>query len=374
MKLLMWGGAGNRLAIVDAFAGAGRDAAGNDGSPAIAVKQALKAMAELQRRKSQLSHAKVQVFAIEKDRGTFQELERTLAPFIRDTPDLVRVLRGELSEHISTIRSEVGNCPTFYFLDPYGIKGLDASTYPVALAGPHNEIFALFANIGAVRLHGLVNADRADPSSQIEKIMASPSLFPEHDAEAIEAVQADAARANEALDSSVPASREYLNRALGGETWKSTLDRTPPRERADAFLQLFQDVLLSSGARNVLTVPMRDDSGLRKYALVHASKSLAGLLAMKKAVSAGLNRANLSGGPRAAMKRDLSVNVPSLLAYLRRVLAGTEIPWAEERTGLKDLLLARTPLFDFQLAELKKALKDARILVRSPKETCVFPP
>ena len=75
-KLLL-GGAANRLAIVDAFAGAGRDAAGNDGSPLIAVKRAREVMLDVRGRSARTSNATIHVFAIENNRTRFRQLEHT---------------------------------------------------------------------------------------------------------------------------------------------------------------------------------------------------------------------------------------------------------------------------------------------------------
>ena len=152
MKLFMWGKAGDRLAIVDAFAGAGRDEAGNEGSPLIAVRRAREAMAEARGKAPHLTDPKVLVFAIEKHRGRYRALKDNLAQFTSDSPELIRVLEGELADHIDQIGREVGQCPTFFFLDPFGIKGLDAATYPKMFSGRHKEVFALFSDIGAVRL------------------------------------------------------------------------------------------------------------------------------------------------------------------------------------------------------------------------------
>jgi three-Cys-motif partner protein len=372
MKLLMWGRAGRELAIVDAFGGAGRDEEGNDGSPLIAIKRARQAMADA--RKRGIADAKVHVYAIEKKPGQFRALQETLAPFIAQNPDLVHVLHGELVDHIDHIRSIVGNSPTFYFLDPFGIKGLDASTYQNALAGPHNEMFALFADIGAVRLHGLVTAERADASSEIESILAMPSFFAEYDEAQIEAAQQRAAQINDALDSCIPASREHLTRALGGDQWITTLANAPPEKRADEFLRLFRDALMRAGARHVITVPMRNDEGRRVYALVHASKSRYGLVTMKECVSTGLNREELSAAARNAIRSDLSIDASRLVDALQQQFAGSSIPWAGEQHGLKALLLGHTPLFHFQAAEVKTELKSRGILKRvDRKEQCVFP-
>lgn len=374
MKLLIWGGAGDRLVIIDAFAGVGHDAAGNDGSPLIAIKRARQAMQGAKGLKAHLTNPKIHVFAIEKSPSRFRSLKSTLEPFLTDLPELVRVMQGDLADHLAQIRSEVGDVPTFYFLDPFGIKGLDYRTHQLALSAPHSEIFALFADIGAVRLHGLVTAQRVDSADKIERIVSAPSLFPEHDVAEIVAVEEASTRANESLDASIPASRAHLTRALGGEEWVEELNRTPASARPDAFLRLFNESLLRAGASYVLTVPIRNDEGHRVYALVHACKSLAGFVTMKESVSHGLRHSAMSDQAREAIMQDLSIDLEKLVESLRHQLAGERVPWAADRTGLRDLLLGHTPLFQFQMPELKSMLKSKGILRRiDRKEICDFP-
>jgi three-Cys-motif partner protein len=374
MKLLL-GRAGDRLAIVDAFAGAGRDAAGNDGSPLIAVRRAREVMENVRERAPRALNATIHVFAIENNRTRFRQLQQTLEPYRSATPDLIHVLRGRLSDHVDRIREITGDAPSFYFLDPFGIKGLDAATYPAALRGPRNEVFALFADIGAIRLHGLVSARRADAASQIEAILETPGLFPDLDAADIELAQAAAARTNDALDASAPASRAHLTRALGSDQWVTEVDRAPTPERPNVFLRLFREALIAAGAKFVLTVPMRNDVGRHVYALLHASKSVAALVAMKESVSTGLRSDLLSEPARTAMRRDLAVAVPSVVDALQRQLAGLTVSWAEKGTGLRDLLLVHTGLFQFQSDEVKAELRRRGILTRiDRKEACVFPP
>jgi len=94
---------------------------------------------------------------------------------------------------------------------------------------------------------------------------------------------------------------------------------------------------------------------------------------MKEAVSSGLRRDELSKEVRDSMVADLSVDLPKLAERLRSQLAGRTIPWADERRGLKTLLLAETPLFHFQANDLKTVLKEGGILQRvQGKEVCVF--
>ena len=181
-------------------------------------------------------------------------------------------------------------------------------------------------------------------------------------------------RTNEALDASSPASRAHLTRALGGDQWIAALANVPAAGRADAFLRLFMETLVNAGAVHVLSVPMRNEKGRRVYALVHASKAVAGLMAMKEAVSSGLGRQDIPEATREAVRADLRVDTDAILRRLTRALAGDTLPWAEDRCGVRDLVLANTELFGFQMAELKAALKRAGILQRiNRKEVCVFP-
>src|SRR5438309_580826 len=80
MKILMWGGAGQRLAIVDAFAGRGRDDEGNPGSPIIAAKRAAEVMRVALERKSEL-RPEVHVFAIEAKPAHYRALMEELEPY-----------------------------------------------------------------------------------------------------------------------------------------------------------------------------------------------------------------------------------------------------------------------------------------------------
>jgi three-Cys-motif partner protein len=373
MKLLQ-GRAGSKLVIVDGFAGQGRDESGNEGSPVIAARRALDAMEAMRHRFGR--SASVKLVAVEKSKHNHDTLCSTMEPFIDPHPGLVNVLHGELSDHIDAIVSAAGPAPAFYFLDPYGIRGLDATTYSKALRGRYNEIFALFADIGATRLHGLITADRADATDEIEEILAAPSLFPDYDSRRIAEAEAAAARTNEALDLSIPASREHLTRALGGEHWVATLEATPADARADAFLELFREALVKAGAQYVLAVPMRNDAGNRVYSLVHASKSRYAYVTMKEAVCDGLRRSDISDGARDRIMADLSVDVAQIAGVVSRALVGRQRRWTDDgkRQGIKSLLLQRTAIFPFQVQELKNFLKIGRILRRvEGKEVCVFP-
>ena len=378
MKLLMWRRAGSTLAIVDGFAGAGQDEAGNDGSPIIIARRAVEAMAAAEAANPPVADPKIHLIAVEKVRRNYQKLVRVMEPFAKLNPKLIHLLPGELDEHIEEIVRATRGAPTFYFLDPYGVKGLDARTYSKALIGNHNEVFALFSDIGATRLHGLVTADRADPSDEIESILSRPSLFPQFDAEDIADAEAAATRTNQALDLSIPASHAHLTRALGSDAWVAELEQIPPKDRPDKFLQLFRQALLAAGAKYVVAIPMRNDAGHRVYSLVHASKSKTGFVEMKTAVGKGLKESRLADSARERMLADLSVDLAEVISALQEVFPGRRFFWADQKSGevgLNTLVLQHSAMFPFQSKALKAELARKGILKKiDRREVCEFPP
>ena len=259
-------------------------------------------------------------------------------------------------------------------MDPFGIKGLDSSTYRKALQGPQDEIFALFADAKTPRLYGLVIAKAFDLASRLEEIRESPSLFQELDQAAEEEARRAAAEHQHALDLSQPAAREVLNKALSGSYWEAALRDAPAEQRPGIFLQLFIDELVRAGARFIMTMPMREESGQVAYTLVHASKSEVALITMKDTVSSGLNKPGLLPPEvLALMRADLSVPMSEIYHFLRSHFAGQEVLWADLA---KPALLIGTGVFHFQLAEIKEELKTAGWLAKGAdrKEYCRVPP
>lgn len=360
---LLQGPRGHRVYFVDAFAGEGRDGQGNPGSPLIATRIAAIVRDRLAEAPGTAGRS-MRVIAIEKKPSHFKSLDVFMREIEQVDPDLFVALKGELSEHISDIVRDAAKSPTLYFFDPFGIKGLDASTYPQALAGPQNEIFALFADMGAGRLHGLVTADTSDINGQIRRLRENPSLFPEIDAEVEAQLAAEAEAYRAALDLSQPASKAHLTRALGGVEWEAELRDARPEVRPSIFLQLFIKRLIGSGARYVLTLPMRNDRGQRVYSLVHASKSAEGFCAMKEAISDGLKKELLPPDVSARIREDLSVSVGEIADRLYRAHAGTELSWTK---AVQPAVLRGTGLFNFQLPDLRSEFVARGWIAITPK-------
>lgn len=353
--------------FVDAFAGEGQDKKRNPGSPLIAAKIASNVAGKL--RPGPPVEQCVFAWAIENNQGRFDNLEACLKRFGPPHPGYVKTRFGELRQFIDQITEATGDSATLYFLDPFGIKGLDATTYPKALRGPQNEIFALFADMGASRLYGLVDAS-VDLEARLHEIQSSPSLFPEEDQRAETVLIRDAEAYQRALDASQPAARQHLTAALGGTEWEQALAGQQPLRRGAIFLGLFIRKLMQAGARFVMTMPMRDEGGAKVYSLVHASKSETALLTMKEAVSNGLKNGPLPVHVAAKIREDLAVPNDVVIAFLRHRFAGRVLLWSDV---VRPAMLASTPVFNFQTDAIRKHLLALGWIERTPKGAMKVP-
>lgn len=377
-KLLQRPGAADRVIYVDSFAGPGKDNAGNPGSPTIACRVAQEVRGALAKRPA-LASARVVVAAVELNPKHYKALVEQLRPFRELEGDYVHAFEGESSSHVDAIVSRAGDRPTLYFLDPFGVNGLDSSAYPKMLRGPQNEIFALFADMGAARLRGVVHAKDDDLVEQLLEIQQSPSLFPEMDRADQQGVRAEEERRGAARERTEPAARDAITRALGEDSWIDDLAEMDSQEAQAELLNRFVKQLQVSGAEFVQVIPMRDATGHRKYCLVHASKSRKAWTTMKTAVSSGLGSPELAEGMRDRIRADLTPPVENIIAWLAKRFGGQEVRWTGEKgkdSGtVKRVLLDETVVFDFQCNAVKDALKARKWLVRrsNKREYCVFP-
>ena len=371
-KLLQ--GRNEQVYFIDAFAGEGRDHEGNPGSPLIAAKIASEVAGKIA---PEHPRQRLFVFAIENLAKRHDRLKACLTPFGPDHPGHVEVRLGELPAFIDEIVAKARDAAALYFLDPFGIKGLDATTYPKALRGPQNEIFALFADMGASRLYGLVTAESFDLEERLRSIRDVPSLFPEMGQAEEEVVTRDALEHQRALDYSQGPSRHHLTTALGGDHWMAELEGQPPHKRGAIFLALFIQKLFQSGARFVLSLPMRNEQGARIYSLVYATKSEAGLLAMKDAVSSGLNRGLLPQEVVDRIREDLTAPIEDIVQLLGLKFAGRAVSWSQE---VRRAILTMTPAFNFQTDAIQARLNELGRIDLAPSGkiarpiVCRFPP
>lgn len=369
-KLLQWGRAGRTVFFVDGFAGAGQDSLGNPGSPVIAAT-----IAQQIRRHFRSTGGALRVIAVEANSSNHTRLVPILERFNESDPDCTRTLLGSVSNQIGPITRELGVAPALFFLDPFGLKGLESSSYPVMLRGEHNEVLALFSDVGAIRLRGVVHAT-ADVEAQLENLRLSPSLFPELDEQTSQELKSSIDRHQEWIDQLQPAARAAISTALGETNWIHDLRESSTQEARTELIGRFVRRLLVSGANHALVVPMRGASGVHKYCLVHVSKSVKGYTTMKEAVSQSLNREDFVGEMRERIRQDLSVSLPQVWQVLLSRFGGQTVRWSEsERVSVRPFLLEETSVFHFQCSEIKEELRRRGCLRRvERREICVFPP
>jgi three-Cys-motif partner protein len=224
-----------RVLYIDGFAGPGRYASGEDGSPIIAVKAALK----------------------HRDRinGTVDFL------FVESKPDRAAVL-GVCLEKLSipaNFRTEVASGqtfqeafeerkqfyaarrrhlpPTFAFIDPFGWEGVPFSVIVFILGQPSCEVFITFMY------------------EEINRFLA-------HSGQA-----------------------ENFNSFFGTEDWRGGVSLPTPEARNRFLHDLYvRQLKNAAGARYVRSFQMRNSTGLTDYYLFYATNNILGLKKMKEAM------------------------------------------------------------------------------------------
>lgn len=337
--------------FVDAFAGAGSDREGNPGSPVLAatIAQAIN---------ESLGRDAVRVLAIEQHEKRCAELKSALSSF----PAVV-VRNGTLEDRIDRFLSFTSNAPTLFFLDPFGLDGLDNSVMRRALRGKHNEIFALFTDEGAVRLRGKANAQppTTAPAKQV-------SLFYGSDYEA-----ADAERSRREVENclrghkSSPHAKQILDRVFGSSLWEDQIAQTPVKGRQRRFTELFEQMLKDIGASYVLRFNIETSAGRHKYFLMHASKSPSAFRAMKEAISATRKQQCAAAMKPQSLFTVVSLDQQNLVAELRRAFAGRTVRWTEggdrSEVSVKGYLLYQTQLCPDEFEGVKQTLHDTGLTV-----------
>jgi three-Cys-motif partner protein len=354
--------------FVDAFAGEGQDKKGNPGSPLIAARLA-----------EPLEHddqGVMRVLAIEKDDARCARLKEVMSPYIERKIAIVRC--GTLAERIDQFIDYIGDAPALFFLDPFGVEGLLVDLLPKLLRGPNNEVFALFADVGANRLHAVLMAEGKDPEKEEDAVRAAPSLFAEMVEEDAQRARAAAEKSQRALRSTQQASERILTEALGPGALEE-LDTIPDDDRRVWLVRRYMRSLFESGAKYVLALPVRDASSQRVYQLVYATKSKVGLRTMKEAMDSALRNTSLPDESRELIRAELRGNEETVVRELARHFAGRpEVRWTEEKDRKSDTvrryLLEETAIFPMQFTEVQKRLKEAGFVAAKKPLTLRFPP
>lgn len=339
----------SQIWFVDAFAGRGADAAGNPGSPLIAcgvARELRNAIGDV---------CPMRVIAIEKERENYEALKLNAADFIHQRTLFAR--EGTLADddRLEKLVAHVRGAPVLFFLDPFGVDGLRRDLLPRMLAGAHNEVFALFSDAGAARLAAVLARSERDSEAELTRLLESPSLFAEDDKAAAEARRTEIEISNNALAATKAGAERILGDAIGEDATRVVAAEST-QARMEQAVEIWVEALREAGAKYTAVLPVRIQDGGRPHVLVYATKSKAGLLAMKEAMSASLKDTALSENIVEQIVLERSPNVEALLDDLASSHAGEEVAWTNVG-GLKEEILLQTSVLQGQLPAVKAALE-----------------
>jgi three-Cys-motif partner protein len=392
-----------RVWFIDAFAGCGRDDAGAPGSPLIAAQIAREIAAERFAAPAGVElppRTGMHVIAVESNATRAGRLAENLAPYMTTEPRVAFGHEGVLQDFLADLQPKIRHDPVLYFLDPFGVDGLDAAMLHQLFDGRRREVLMLFSDGGAVRLAGQVEARVPTREALLAEQLHTKSLFGEHgDAEAEAAARADVERRLAGYTSSEQ-SRAIMTRAYGSDEWVAVTAKTAPSRRREALLDLYCDVLRRAGATHVLRFQVTTNAGLHKYTLLHASTHHAAFAAMKEAMHAArLSRPrgaeqpvlpslfDASGGEDAtsptdtpsieAAASDEARQVLEAVEQIARHFAGkADVRWDHGHAGrgsVRQYALHDTPLLIHQFDALKDALRRRGYLTKARPITYAFP-
>lgn len=343
----------SRVWIINAFAGAGKDELGNNGSPVIAAKIAVQVQ-------DRLGHGKrVTVVAIEKDAGRFRRLEAAMAPYDidRSGPHPVAYLRhSTFAEKVDGLLQKIGEEPAFFFLDPFGVDGLKRDVVKKILEGERREVLLMFSDESAVRLLGVVASEVPDLDREVAKLQDRPSLFPEFDVEDQERRRREVEASARALGYTKPAAERILREAYGDESATNELIRTSISRRPERAVEMYVELLITLGATYVLPFALRTADNRHAYYLIHASKSPRAFTKMKAVIGAAINKSALPDDAKESMTIHITTDLQPILEAVRKKFAGKRVRWTGTQDSVKEFVLAETRFYSHMGDDLKKEL------------------
>ncbi len=226
----------SRILVVDGFAGPGRYANGEDGSPVIA----LKALRDHPFR-SRL-RAEVVFLFIEKESDRAEHLRREIAPLLAELGVSVRaeVITGAFDETVTTVLQQIEEqkqrlAPAFVMVDPFGVSHTPLAVIDKILENPKSEVYISF-------MWEFFNRFKAGDE------------FPPH-----------------------------LDRLFGCTDWRAASQIPDWRRRRDFVFEMYKRQLKSVGAKHVVHFELFND-GTLVYAIFFATKHALGCDKMKAAI------------------------------------------------------------------------------------------
>lgn len=272
----------------------------------------------------------------------------------------VTFVQGTLTDAIASLEAAGKSVPHLYFIDPFGLAPLRADTIRRALAGSHNEVFLLFAG-PAIRRHFGSYLSVQQDAAEVDLFSAFGMELPGEIDTRVEARARGAA-----------ASESILDTAYGEREWRDILELSP-RQRFDAAVRRYCDLLEELGAKRVLPMPILDGGGNLKYHLIYATKSGRGYEVMKDAVERGLNEGLV--GKEEHMRLGATISIHEVERLVMGHFAGRDVLWSAEGSGetVRSYVLQDTPASIRQVSELKERIHTLKVPGRGTQRY-KFPP
>lgn len=133
--------------FVDGFAGRGYFDDGKMGSPQIAINRLLNFQNILQ--SEYRNDLRFKFYNVEYNPEYYQELEKIRLR--SQYPHQIQNLLGKFEDHLDTLINFTQGKPTFYFIDPFGYKGVNMNDIHRIVKQPSNELLINVMSYSLVR-------------------------------------------------------------------------------------------------------------------------------------------------------------------------------------------------------------------------------
>lgn len=160
--------------FVDCFAGRGKYHLGGkknsvSGSPLIGVETSVEVKAIKKKKGIDFN---LNVIAIESDKDNIASLNKFLEEIASKCETKIKLFKSEFASAIPEIVKNIDNIPAFFFIDPYGIKGINKDTLDLIVnRNGSTEIFFNYMTMGIQRVKGQQkNIDNKDENIKITAI------------------------------------------------------------------------------------------------------------------------------------------------------------------------------------------------------------
>ena len=147
--------------FIDGFAGAGQYKDGSKGSPLLSAELA-------QQYRNEQRPDPLKCINIEENAENFQNLVSVTSSF----NGLVENYPGSFSSNLDTISNQIGKCPALFFIDPFGVKGLDwTDIVKIYNRKAPTDIWIRFDHRNVRRLSGFFDSGSRGANSKFQNLL-----------------------------------------------------------------------------------------------------------------------------------------------------------------------------------------------------------